>query len=202
MPLGCESFDECLKLSLDITIRETEAKVLVVDNITYLKNQTEQAKDALPLMKDLQALKRQFGLSILVLAHTPKRDLTKPMTRNDLQGSKMLINFCDSSFCIGESTQEKGLRYLKQIKARSTEIVYDQKNVVLCRIDKPHNFLGFYFTGYADEYEHLKTPNKDEDNRAYLIKRAKELKAEGMTSREIGAALGISKTTAAEYVKM
>jgi hypothetical protein len=46
----------------------------------------------------------------------------------------MLINFCDSSFAIGEATK-KGLRYLKQIKARNTEIKFDAENVKLCRIN-------------------------------------------------------------------
>jgi hypothetical protein len=46
----------------------------------------------------------------------------------------MLINFCDSSFAIGEN-QETGLRYLKQIKARNTEIKFDAENVKLCRIN-------------------------------------------------------------------
>lgn len=95
---------------------------MIIDNIIYLKDETEKAKFALPLMKDLQRLKNKYGLSILALAHTPKRDLSKSITRNDLQGSKMLINFCDSSFSIGESSTDKNIRYLKQIKARNTEI--------------------------------------------------------------------------------
>src|SRR5690606_40367234 len=110
------------------------AKILIIDNLTYLKNETEKAKDALPLMKHLKALKSKYGLSILALAHTPKRDLSKPITRNDLQGSKMLINFCDSSFAIGESFNDKHLRYIKQIKARNTEIIFDSENVGVCQI--------------------------------------------------------------------
>ncbi|HEY1031827.1 MAG TPA: AAA family ATPase, partial [Flavipsychrobacter sp.] len=113
VPSHFDDFEEYLHFSLEKTIQETGAKVLVIDNLTYLKNETERAKDALPLMKQLKALKARYGLSILALAHTPKRDLCKPMTRNDLQGSKMLINFCDSSFCIGESQSDKSLRYLK-----------------------------------------------------------------------------------------
>jgi hypothetical protein len=46
----------------------------------------------------------------------PKMEASKPINKNHLQGSKMLINFCDSSFAIG-SHQER-LRYLKQIKAK------------------------------------------------------------------------------------
>ena len=114
-----QTFEEFLNKSLERAIVETGAKILIIDNLTYLKSETEKAKDALPLMKHLKALKNKHGLSILALAHTPKRDLSKPITKNDLQGSKMLINFCDSSFSIGESNTDKSLRYLKQIKSRN-----------------------------------------------------------------------------------
>lgn len=199
VPAADLTMEEYLNDSLDRLIRKTGTKVLVVDNLTYLKNETERAKDALPLMKHLKEMKSKYGLSILALAHTPKRDMSKPMTRNDLQGSKMLINFCDSSFCIGESTQDKSLRYLKQIKARNTEIVYDTKNVMICRVEKPHNFLQFTHTGYSDEQEHLKYP--DPADKTFLIQQAKDLKEEGMTYEEIGQELGISKSSAERYVK-
>ncbi len=88
-----QTFEDYLSYSLERSIKETGAKVLIIDNLTYLKNETEKAKDALPLMKHLKALKRKYNLSLLALAHTPKRDLSKPITRNDLQGSKMLMNF-------------------------------------------------------------------------------------------------------------
>jgi RecA-family ATPase len=151
-----QTFEDYLNHSLERSINETGAKVLIIDNLTYLKNETEKAKDALPLMKHLKALKNKYGLSILALAHTPKRDLSKPITRNDLQGSKMLINFCDSSFSIGESHSDKNLRYLKQIKQRNTEQIYDAENVCVCQIDKPLNFLLFEFVNFGKEWEHLK----------------------------------------------
>ena len=154
-----QSFETYLNESLERAIIETGAKILIIDNLTYLKDDNEKAKDALPLMKNLKALKTKHGLSILALAHTPKRDLSKPITRNDLQGSKMLINFCDSSFSIGESNTDKSLRYLKQIKQRNTEQIYDTDNVCICQIDKPFNFLQFEFFGYGTEREHLRQPS-------------------------------------------
>jgi hypothetical protein len=157
-----KSFEDYLNHSLERSITETGAKVLIIDNLTYLKNETEKAKDALPLMKHLKALKNKYGLSILALAHTPKRDLSKPITRNDLQGSKMLINFCDSSFSIGESNTDKSLRYIKQIKQRNTEQIYDAENVCVCKIDKPHNFLLFEFVDFGTEREHLKQISEGE----------------------------------------
>lgn len=163
---------------------------MIIDNLTYLKNETEKAKDALPLMKHLKALKAKYNLSILALAHTPKRDLSKPINRNDLQGSKMLINFTDSCFAIGESHSDKHLRYLKQIKARNTEILFDTENVVLCQITKPDNFLAFEFIGYSVESEHLKIVSENDNN--VLAAKVLELKQQGKSYREIGFELGIS----------
>ena len=194
-----DEYEERLNQSLEQTIIETGAKVLIIDNITYLKNETEKAKDALPLMKYLKALKSKYGLSILALAHTPKRDLSKPITRNDLQGSKMLINFCDSSFSIGESTTDKNIRYLKQIKARNTEIIFDTENVCVCQIEKPVNFLQFDFVGYGAESKHLKQYNeKDKEQR---ISEIMEFKNQGITNIEIAQKFGVSEGAIRKWIK-
>jgi RecA-family ATPase len=199
LPDAFKTFEDYLTFSISHAVAETEAKVLIVDNLTYLSSETERAKDALPLMKQLKALKNKFNLSILALAHTPKRDMTKPITRNDLQGSKMLINFCDSSFAIGESNKDKSLRYLKQIKVRNSEFKYDSENVVLCEISKPSNFLHFEFSDFGQEKEHLKDfSGKDRDEQ---ISQAKTLAKDGKSQTEIAQMLGLSKMTISRYLR-
>ena len=150
------SFEFALSNAIERVITDTGAKIVIIDNITYLRHENERAKDALPLMKHLKRLKSKYNLSLLVLAHTPKRDLTKPLTRNDLQGSKVLMNFCDSSFAIGESSSDSSFRYIKMIKVRSTEHIYDSYNIMVCQITKPDNFLHFNFWHLDSEYKHLK----------------------------------------------
>ncbi len=193
-------FEDYLNQSLEQSIIETNAKILIIDNLTYLKNETEKAKDALPLMKHLKTLKSKYGLSILALAHTPKRDLSKPITRNDLQGSKMLINFVDSCFAIGESHNDKHSRYLKQIKARNTEIIYDTENVAVCQIQKTFNFLSFEFLKFGVEREHLKVlSDKDRES---IIESVKELSKKGFSQRQIATELGISLGAVNKYLKL
>lgn len=193
------SYEEFLICQLERSILQSGAKILIVDNLTYLKNETEKAKDALPLMKHLKSLKNKYDLSILALAHTPKRDLSKPITRNDLQGSKMLMNFIDSSFTIGESQKGKNIRYIKQIKARQNEFVYDTENVCVCRIDKEFNFLQFHFFEFGSEREHLKEiPIKDfEGKKAEAL----ELKKEGHSNVEIGRRLEVSEGAVRKWFK-
>ena len=191
-------FEEVLNTSLELAIVETGVKILIVDNITYLRRENEKAKDALPLMKQLKALKKKHGISILALAHTPKRDQHKPITRNDLQGSKMLINFCDSSFAIGECQTDKGARYLKQIKARNTEFRFDGNNVMFCQIAKPDNFLLFKFQYYATEYDLLfNRENSFEDKRVI----ARDMKENGFTIDQIMDKTGLERGTVSKYTK-
>ena len=153
---------EKINKDMEEEIISSEAKIIVVDNITWLRSNNETAKDALPLMKHLKQLKQKYGLSILALAHTPKRDLTRPITGNDLAGSRMLMNFCDSSFAIGGSSQDSGKRYLKQVKARATSIVYGFDNVIVCDLHKETNFLGFEYLIEEPEGLHLKTISEDD----------------------------------------
>ena len=156
-------FEKALFESIENNIVLYDAKILIIDNLTYLKTQaTETAKEALPLMKRLKELKIKHNLSILALAHTPKRNLIFPITKNDLAGSKHLSNFADSIFAIGESCKDKSVRYLKQLKARATEIIYDSENIIVSEISQPHNFLAFEFMDFSNEREHLKQPSENE----------------------------------------
>jgi len=194
------TFENHLNQSLEQSIIETGAKILIIDNITYLKNETERSKDALPLMKYLKALKSKYGLSILALAHTPKRDLSRPITQNDLGGSKMLYNFIDSCFAIGQSNIDKNLRYIKQIKARNTAMLYDTENVIVCQIDKPCNFLAFEFLDFGAERKHLKQIT--EIDRESLIEQAKELSQKRYSQRQISKELGVSLGAVNKYLKL
>jgi hypothetical protein len=199
VPKEFANFEDFLNHQLENLVVTTGATVLIIDNLTYLRSETERAKDALPLMKHLKALKSKHNLSILALAHTPKRDPARPITRNDLQGSKMLMNFCDSAFAIGESAKDRSLRYIKQIKQRNTEEIYGAGNICLFTISKPYNFLQYEFMGYGSEWEHLRQP--DNEDREALKTQAAELKLQGKSLREIAAAMGITHTKAERLLK-
>lgn len=193
------SFEDFLYISLEQAVYDGRIRILIIDNITYLKNETEKAKDALPLMKHLKELKNKYNLSILVLAHTPKRDASRPINRNDVSGSKMLMNFCDSSFAIGESAQDKSLRYLKQIKQRNCEQIYDSENVIVCKIEKTNSFLQFSLIEYGTEQDHLKQINRDEKNERNSI--IIDLRKSGLTNKEIGEKVNLSEAMVRNILK-
>lgn len=191
LPDSKYTFEDYLNLSLEKAVEESGTRILIIDNLTYLRNETEKAKDALPLMKHLKNMKSKYGLSILALAHTPKRDPSRPITRNDLQGSKMLMNFCDSAFSIGQSQKDSSLRYLKQIKQRNTGEVYGSDNVCLFQINKPQLFLQFEFVDYGQEWQHLR--QQTEQDREAIKDKVVEMKQKGRTMREIASILQITK---------
>jgi hypothetical protein len=141
---------------------EYKSKILIIDNLSYIKGDAEKAADALPFMKALKALNEKHKLSILVLGHTPKRNPSNPITMNDLTGSKMLMNFFDTAFAIGTSVIEPNMRYIKQLKVRSSELKYGIDNVITCSIEKPTNFLKFSFVKFSNEKEHLRNYTEDE----------------------------------------
>ena len=190
------SFEDYLKMSLEKVAVDHGVKIFVIDNITYLNNETEKASFALPMMRWLKDFRRKYDLSILILAHTPKRDPSRPITKNDLAGSRMTMNFCDASFAIGGSTKGSQIRYIKEIKQRNEPFRYDSDNVIVCAVDKLNNFLQFRFVEYGSERDHLTENAKDA-----LIQRAKEMKAQGKTQREIAAQLGVSVGTVNNWLK-
>jgi hypothetical protein len=136
-------------------------KVLVIDNITFLsRDALESAKEANDLMKVLKQLKSELALSILIIAHTPKRAPYKPISLKDMAGSSGLSRFADAVICIGKSISNPNQIYIKQLKVRSAEFQYGEDNVILMTIKKVNNFLGAYFQGYDHERNHLGTHHR------------------------------------------
>jgi hypothetical protein len=191
LPSNFKNYEEYLCATLPVYIEETQATILIVDNLTFLSAENEKAKDALVLMKILKQLSKTKGISILVLAHTPKRDDSKPITKNDLAGSKMLMNFCDSCFAIGKSSQDPSFRYIKQLKQRNTEHIYHAENIILCSIDKATNFLEFCFEEFDLENNHLNTNNTINSNE--INEQIKLLISEGLSNVKIGDRLSLSE---------
>lgn len=193
------AYEQYLHQSLEKAISETGAKILIIDNLTYLKSDVERSKDAAPFIQRLQSLIDQHNISILALTHTPKRDLSKPITRNEISGSKRLIDFCDSAFAIGESHLDKGIKYLKQIKMRETEHIYDSENVIICQLIKPFNFLMFEFLNFGTEREHLK--EYTEKDKTQRISEVLELKQQGKSNVKIAQMFGVSEGAIRKWIK-
>ena len=138
-----------------VNAMEGGAQVLVIDNITYLTASINDANTVLELMKKLKAKVKQYGCSLLLITHTPKRSQKNIITRADAAGSSYLLNFCDSAFAMGRSYLRPELRYLKQIKNRVGEFSYTEKNVLVGIFDVVDGILQFLPICEQSEYAHL-----------------------------------------------
>lgn len=168
-----------------------DIKTIIVDNIGWLCNDAADGKIALKLMKELKEAKGKFGLSILVLAHTPKRDEFGRLKQNDLAGSKVLMNYCDAAFAIGRCQKDESMRYLKQIKVRSHEMEYGSDNVILMELIKEDKCVKFVERGFAKERDVIKeTTEKDE---AEMIRMVRKMLEEGLSMRTISSKTGLTR---------
>lgn len=202
--LDCNSlleadFEEAIMGGIEQMALQTGCKIFIVDNLTYLCCAMEKGDAAGRLMIQLNNLKKKYGLSVLVLAHTPKRSLDCPITSNDLAGSKRLYNFFDSVFAIGKSAQDGGLRYVKQLKVRYGTFSHDADNVIIYEIEKMDAFLQFVFRGYSTEKEHLKKLGDNESSqRDYQIL---QLSQSGKSVREIASQVNCGKSTVSRIIQ-
>ena len=223
---GYDGFSDMFFTCLDEHVRDSEATVLVIDNITFLDTSaTSNVNVALNVMRKLVELKKYSHISILVLAHTPKRRRSHPLTEHDLQGSINIANFADSMFAMESSRTGSDIRYLKQIKTRTGRKQHGHANVaafslqkfdfaaeqgIVQNTERPSydNFLGMKFKNFAHETEHLaipryqaQRPTSTSKDKTSVRENARRLAAEGMSSRKIALELNISKATASRYMQ-
>ena len=178
--IRAENYEENFFTNIESAAQAVEAKVIIIDNLTYLCNASEKGDVAGIFMMKLMSLKKKHGWSLLIIAHTPKRNMSNPITQNDLAGSKKLYNFFDS-------------------KVRAGEYRYDSDNVIVYEIDPGDGFLHFELIGYACEKEHLKA--KEDDENATEMQNILDLKNQGKTIRDIACIMGMSKSSVGRVLK-
>ena len=149
-------------------------------------------------MMKLMTLKKKHGWSLLIIAHTPKRNLSNPITQNDLAGSKKLYNFFDSVIAIGQRAKDPGIKYVKQVKVRAGEYKYGSDNVIVHEIVSEGGFVHFSARGFSKEKEHLKEMEDSEVSQEKM--NVAELVEAGKPIREIASNLGISKSKVGRIV--
>ena len=190
--LDVNDYEEKIIKNIEAVALRMGTSIIIIDNLTYLCNSSDKGVDAGIFMMKLMNLKKKYGWSLLIIAHTPKRNLSSPITQNDLAGSKKLYNFFDSVFAIGKSAKDDRLRYVKQLKVRAGEFLYDANNIIVYELEKSSGFVHFEFKEYSTEKEHLRERTESDEEKQ--LKRIKELKAQGKSVRDIAALVGLSKS--------
>lgn len=194
-----EEYESFLFKEIEVQASKSGAKILVIDNLSCVISDNEKARNTTPFLIRLNNLKKIHGWSILLIAHTPKRNLFAPISRNDIQGSKSFINLIDSCFAVGESQKDPSIKYLKQIKVRYGAFKYPSDNVLVCKIGKDSNFSSFRFLQFGKESDHLK--KLCPVDKSQMKTKALELKNEGHTNVKIAQELGVSEGAVRKWLK-
>ena len=165
-------------------------KFFIIDNMTYICCNNQKAWLAGQFMIKLRELQKENGLTIVVIAHTPKRNGHSPITINDLSGSANLGNLFDTGIALAHCASDTKLRYLKEVMNRSREKQYDSDNVMLLDKVETGGYLHFEIVGYGDERELLsdvKASNREDKIIALRLK--------GYSIRDIAKQLGLAPST-------
>jgi KaiC/GvpD/RAD55 family RecA-like ATPase len=181
-------------------IQELQPEVIIIDNITYLSSGSNTEIDvARSIMANLKDVRIKYGVSILVIAHTPKIKPGSYLHINQLGGSKYLSNFSDTIFAIAKSKQGEGIRYIKQLKFRSTP---SSNTIQVYEIRHEDNFLGFIHIDEDFESKHAGKIQQEDTGMMEKRKEAMRLRTEeGFSITEVSEKLGLSRSTVGNWLK-
>jgi hypothetical protein len=168
--------------------------VIFVDNITAMSNgATVDPEVARRIMDLILLLKKRYKLTVIVLAHTPKRyDLSKPVVIADLAGSSLLSTYAESIITIGQSKMGNNVKYIKHLKCRNGVIIHNEENIIQISIEKEGCFLQFkpLEEPIAREADHLVSKYDASIDEA-LIEQMISLKKDGKSLSQIKTDLSL-----------
>ena len=197
-PSGDAEIGESVVLkAIENSITKHKAKAIVVDNISAINTDNESALEAGKLMKNLKNIARKYHLSMLIVAHTPKRDQNEKIELKHLAGSAQLSNLADSVVGMGKSNQNHGDRYIKQLKVRSFELEYHDENVLLMNLDMLDTGLGFTIKDTANERDLVNTMVDRSERNQEII----QLSYKGYSGGMIAEKLGMGKSQVNAIIK-
>jgi archaellum biogenesis ATPase FlaH len=159
IPKGVSVQDYLLE-QIEKKIIKHRIEVAVIDSLTSVPligtKTNEQGLMRMEFMHRLYLMKSRQNISVLVVAHSLRKDSNRPITEYDIVDSSIFGTvFCDSVFAIGKSVTGNHLRYLKQIKCSSAELKYGSRNVAVFELVKRNRFIGFKHIGFNDERKYL-----------------------------------------------
>lgn len=185
-PENFEGGDENAVLRTVQNIIEKERpEFVIIDNLTWLTSEAQDTAVAATFMKMFLRLRKKLGFTIIVIAHTPKRNTSEPLESKHMAGSSKLKDFAKNVIGISPSKLGDGIIYVKHLKMRNGEKVFTNQNVIQACIEKCDGLLQWRFMGLTDESLHLATPTIEmsEDE---ICQRAMKLRDEKqMTWEEI-----------------
>lgn len=183
-------------------VREYDIDVVILDSLTALKRSYYGSTELLPIMRRLRRLIADCDISVLVLADVPRSDRPRALTLKCLGGLRLAANIADSIFAIGHSGQGTDERYLKHLRSRSTDIIFDSTHLptfMMCKDERA--FLGLEFIQYENEPSLMADILIEAEN-DLTVRIYREIKEKGRSVRDVAEEVGKSKSTVHRLYKL
>lgn len=195
-------YDDCIEdklLAIEKLIRKnSDAKLLIVDNLMCVLNNGNSVRQAQQFIQGLKRIKEMNDLTIILVAHLSKRNSKNPIEIKDIFGSSVIANYADSIIAVGNTCEGDHIKYLKQLKSRSS--IKISEVAVLEIVEEP--YLHFEFREYDMEENLL--PKKVTNRSSISLSMGEmiyKLREEGLTVRSIAEQLNLSKSAVGRFLK-
>lgn len=195
-------YDDCIEdklLAIEKLIRKnSDAKLLIVDNLMCVLNNGNSVRQTQQFIQGLKKIKEMYDLTIILVAHLSKRNSKNPIEIKDILGSSVIANYADSIIAVGNTCEGDHIKYLKQLKSRSS--IKISEVAVLEIVEEP--YLHFEFRGYDMEENLL--PKKITSRSSISFSMGEmiyKLREEGLTVRSIAEQLNLSKSAVGHFLK-
>jgi hypothetical protein len=182
---------------IELMLDESKAKVLIIDNLSFIQADNTQAGDAASLISEFDALKKSRKISILIVSHTPKFSKGLSIETTNLAGSAFMSYFIDSLFAVNKAAGKT--IYIKQLKQRDGAEVYGSDNVLHCELDFTESGLRVKYIGTDKEMNILDRSNEDLSDRNQKI--VKDYRSGGGTVRDLAVRYELSKSQIGDIIK-
>ncbi|MFN0278534.1 MAG: AAA family ATPase [Pyrinomonadaceae bacterium] len=169
-------------------ISENGFRVVVIDDLSAIRQTYDGTRETLKLMRELRQLKDELDVSVLVLAGSREQCRGELISEVHMMRSLVLCDAADSVFALGVHAGNPQWRYLVQTRSQSAAIKWNVDNVPMCLIKRSDDgFLGFSF-------DERFVAEVDEETRQSICN-VKWRRDAGASYREIADELGIAKST-------
>ncbi len=181
--------DEDLCKWLREKIREHGFRVVVIDDLSAVRQTFDGTRETLKLMRELKRLKDELDVSVLVIASSQEQRKGEIISEAHLLRSRVLCDAADSVFAIGVHAGNADYRYLIQTRSLSGPMKWHAGNGPVCSIKvSDEGLLGMAF-------DERFVAEMDEETREMICTVKWGIDA-GASYREIADELGISKSKA------
>ncbi len=200
MPKKGESVADLFISDLRRMVAAAGADTIIIDSLTSLVSSHYGNRQLIELLVGLRRLRKELGLSILVVLQTMTTNRTSEL-RMGTALFRAVASRTDGIFGLARDRTAENRVYLKQVSSRNAPILYDSAHVPVFEVRKlDDNYLSFELAEYAPEAELLDDIRSEQEWET--IELIKKMSDSGWSLRRIAAEIDIPKTRVHHLLRM